>query len=69
VEAGGGAPSPTRRIGIRPGSLRTIGALASTGALAATPPGTLTRLAWTGCRITSADPETAVIPPGAFQLT
>jgi hypothetical protein len=52
-----------------PGSLRTRGAPASTGALATLPTGTLTRFAWTGCRMTSADPDIAVMPPGAFQLT
>jgi hypothetical protein len=54
---------------MRPRSVRTVGALASTGALAAMPPGTRTRLDWTGCRMASVDPAIAVMPPGAFQLT
>jgi hypothetical protein len=54
---------------MRPGSLRTSGAPASTGALATLPAGTLTRFSRTGFRMTSADPDIAVMPPGAFQLT
>ena len=69
MDAGGGEPSPGRRVGIRPDSLRTSGTFANTGALAASPPGTATRLACTGLRAINAVPDMAEMPPGAVQLT
>jgi hypothetical protein len=54
---------------MRPGSVRTIGAPARTGAVATTLRGTSTRICCTERRVTSAGPETAVTAPGAFQFT